>query len=336
MLDKYYYGSNGYEMYDKVKDEDYGLSYRVMVKRCDASKKEKNFPLLVIYSPISRAYGVHFDDDNSMVPMFLKNKMDVFLLDWGNDSINSFQNGWKMNDYAKKIENVVNSILKNEEFEKINLFSICAGTIVTTKFLLGKTNKANKILYNDAVMFPDRDMGAEKNGIMLKKFFNFIEPFFPEIDQMLMPMFMLTLTFIIPGAGMSMMYYSNMDIIEDSGFLHYLKIVAWGLDERFFPISFLRDAIKEFGELDDETVEKRLVAALKENPDIKIWNLIGNNDLIVKPSCSSFIHYGDDPEKGILANQQMVSGGHFMYARKCDDSTEKVKQEVADWLADKL
>lgn len=92
----------------------------------EKGKKGTQSPLLIVYALINRETMLDIQPERSVIRSFLKEGMDVYLLEWGyptwkdryltiDDHVNGYMN------------NVVDFILKRENIPSLNLMGICMG-----------------------------------------------------------------------------------------------------------------------------------------------------------------------------------------------------------------
>ncbi len=323
-----------FRSFDKleINDPDYNRGYTVYYKKSPQQTNKK--PVLIIYSYISRAYGLNLDEKTSIVTRLLDEGVDVYILDWGNDSFFSCQTDWSTKNYIDKIDIVVQKIKSIHSVDSINAFSICAGTILTLLYLYNHPNNIEKIFFNDLILFFQRD-GESKTSLIwlsyLKKMFPYLK-LFPEFN-----MHLVTLYFIMNSTTNSMIAYNNNMIVEESGWMEFYKMLVWAIDQRYVPTKFWFEILDFVEAIISEGEEKQteyFKTTFDLNPNLKIYNLVAQNDYIVKPSASTLI-YGDDKIiSSVIYDQEIVESGHFMYARKCSDYTEKFKTKAIKWLSE--
>lgn len=108
--------------YDVVYEED-----RVKLKHYKPISAPKlNHPLLVVYALINRETMLDLQPGRSVVQTFLKNGVDVYMIDWGYPTrkdkfltIDDHVNGY--------MDNIVDCIRERTNTDKINLMGICMG-----------------------------------------------------------------------------------------------------------------------------------------------------------------------------------------------------------------
>lgn len=340
MLDWYYLQFLG-----KFKIAEQGQGYTLYHRGCEDYYKPKageakKPPLLIIYSFISRSYGLFLDEEHSMIPGFLKKGMDVYILDWGDPvTIFSGKNGWKIEDFRQAISRIIDLIAAKNKVSEINLFSICAGTILVFDYLIHTPNPPiKKVLLNDAIIFGNRDLETCKTAELIGQTAGALEPFvrLNPLTSYLWDNFELNMpfvnwNFIIPSTSPYMITWYHEKILKEDGWLQYMKIMTWGLDDRAFPWSVWYQIVSSAFGMDEEMVRANFN---KIDKKVRFFNLVGDDDFIVKPSASLVVH---DEDQNILAyfdHQQIVDGGHFMFARKCNKVVEDMKEQAAKWLSE--
>ncbi len=161
MLDPFY--MNGV---DKFFEDDHFIVWRFPADK-KAVKQER--PIILNYSIITRAYGMHFNNDN-FISCFNKNGFDVYLVDWGKTAIFTLH-GWTLDNLADNLlENVVDPLLEKYNVDKLNVFGICLGGFLLS-YLIDReqgrkknaAGKFHRIAYYGVPILGARDLGMEKN-----------------------------------------------------------------------------------------------------------------------------------------------------------------------------
>ncbi|MBU1171395.1 MAG: class III poly(R)-hydroxyalkanoic acid synthase subunit PhaC [Proteobacteria bacterium] len=102
---------------------------RIKLKHYVSENKEKKgtkAPLLIVYALINRETMLDIQPERSVIRSFLKEGMDVYILEWGYPS-------WKdrfltIDDHVSGyMNNVVDYILESRQLQSLNLMGICMG-----------------------------------------------------------------------------------------------------------------------------------------------------------------------------------------------------------------
>ncbi len=107
--------------YEVVYEED-----RMKVKHYKPEEVKYKHPLLVVYALINRETMLDLQEGRSVVQTFLKNGLEVYMIDWGYPTRKDqfLTIGDHVNGY---MDNVVEFIRKRHEVPKIHLMGICMG-----------------------------------------------------------------------------------------------------------------------------------------------------------------------------------------------------------------
>ncbi len=324
---------NGFEKLEIQNDPEYKKGYTVYYKKCTDKTKRKNKPVLIVYSYITRAYGLNLDPENSMLKKILDKGGDVYLLDWGNEGMLSHQIGWELKTYVDKIDIVIQKLKKEYKIEKLNLYSICAGTSLLLYYLEKYPNNIHKIFFNDLILFFERDCESKATLILLNRLRKFYGPFLQFIPEF--PMHLVTLLFILNSTTPIMIGHVNENVIKESGWEMFNKMLLWAIDQRNFSTSVWFEVLKSVDDVEkmkEEEHTKRLEKVFKQNHGLKFFNLIAQDDYIVKPSTSSIIVNDDQILATDFHRQELTETGHFMFVRKCTKETEHYKDLGIRWL----
>lgn len=154
--------------------------------------KEKNIPLLLVYSLINRPYIFDLRPDRSMIEFLTNNGFDVYLVDWGDPKPEeSFSD---LNDLINgTLHRCVNYVLKNSSQESLDMLGYCMGGTFAAIYTAIYPEKINKLTLLTTPLSKNEggllqkigkklniDNALSSNGIIsgreLKMFFNSVKP----------------------------------------------------------------------------------------------------------------------------------------------------------------
>jgi polyhydroxyalkanoate synthase len=103
-------------------------------------KLKSSPPLLIIYAFINRPSILDLQEDRSFIKKLLENNLDVYLLDWGNPTLEDKFKSLK--DYI----DIINIIFNKIKSPKINLLGICQGGTLSLCYASLYPKKINKLI----------------------------------------------------------------------------------------------------------------------------------------------------------------------------------------------
>lgn len=317
MLDKYYFGKFGWGKY--MGDN----SYRVMVKK---SGKKNAKPVLAVYSPITRGYAFIWGKD-TLGQQLVDSGADVYLIDWGDDGISSNNGDNGAMDYVDRIKVVVEAIKAEYKVEQINGFFLCASTVFAQLYFKQHKKDFKRVGMYDALYYFNRDIGQTYTIMFTEPVTKFVEKNFKEVSQ-----YYVDYAFVLPSVSLFSLMYSNMKIVQESGLAAYMDFLRLANDDRWIPSNFWKDALEYMDQDTQGDIEAGLAHSFK-GVEAEIFNIVGDDDIIVKPSASIIGLDAPEELKKLVYKQKVLDTGHFCYARKCEEKTEETKKELAEWLA---
>ncbi len=293
-----------------------------------APKKTQERPLLYVYSFVTRAYGNYFDKKSSLITYFNQKGFDVYLVDWGKPNSAFSLSGWGFKEMTHEMGVLIDRLIEEYKVEKLNLFAICIGGILTGHLLSTTgdqySKKIHRLGFYGVPLIGKRDLGVEK---ALTDFYYLTMPFHSILLGSGIPLNILNIL-LMKGISFTLLKWTWEQFLDD-GVETFWKIILWVIDDRYVPYDVFREGV-EIGFIRKDFVNTNLLKYNKARRDIHFLNIVGENDLIVKPSASIYEdkHYGPAMYKSF--KQMIIKAGHFMFARP---GFEEEKHEIANWFA---
>ncbi len=319
MLDSYYMRN-----VEKFFDNQYFIVWKFPAEP-DCYEKQQR-PLIYNYSIMTRAYGTYFNDDN-MIKYFNREGFDVYLVDWGNSSLFTL-GGWTLDDLTDNLELcVIDPLLKKYNISKLNVFAVCIGGAILSYLIEKKgknvTEKFHRVAYYGVPVIGARDLGMEKT---FAAFYQMMKPFGQLLKQNGLPLFFLDNLILFSGS-MSMLIWSWQEFIKENKNNSLFKIIQWTFDDRWVPFSAFMDLI-EHGFIPHESKHDFHIG--EGASGIHFLNIVGKDDMLVKPSASIIEWDSPIPQRYLSFKQMILNTGHFMFANPGLDAE---KTEIARWFA---
>lgn len=327
MLDWFY--MKGVERY--IDDEHYTVWQFNASK--DAYEKQAR-PLVYSYSLMTRAYGCHFNDEN-FIQYFTKEGFDVYLVDWGKNSLFTLS-GWTLDDIANVMENkVMKPLLKQYGVDKLNLFCVCLGGAILSYMLLKKpelSNLIHRMAYYGVPIFGHRDLGMEKS---FKKLYEAVAPWqnLWSVKNTGFSLFLLDY-FILLSSSVSMLEWSWKEFWRRREGRSFMNTVLWTLDDRWVPVPAMMGVMGQ-AFMDQKKVKENSRPFRHFSPDVNtsdfhFLNIVGQNDMLVKPSASIVDYASSFPDLFKSFEQMIINTGHFMFS---EPGLADVKEPIALWFS---
>jgi hypothetical protein len=326
MLDWYY--MNGVERY--IDNENF------VVWKFNASKdayEKQARPLIYSYSLMTRAYGTYFNEDN-FISYFTKEGFDVYLVDWGKDSLFTLP-GWSMDDIADVMEKqVMRPLLKQYKVEKLNLFCVCIGGAILS-FMLNKkphlSDLVHRMSYYGVPILGHRDLGMEKS---FNKLYHAMAPWqhLWFVKNSGFSLFFLD-SLIMQSGSLSMLQWSWEEFFKERKGNSFMNTIYWTFDDRWVPVPALMGIMEQaFVDHKEQDTKKsfRHFHPRMNTAEIHFLNIVGQNDMLVKPSASIVDYESTFPDRFKTFEQMILDTGHFMFS---EPGFTDVKEQISRWFA---
>ncbi len=288
----------------------------------DAYEKQAR-PLIYSYSIMSRAYGTNFNDDN-FIKFFNDEGFDVYLVDWGTSSLFSLS-GWTLDNLADDFEKLITSLLRLYPAEKtLNVFAVCIGGAILS-YLIGKkgkdvSDKIHRLAYYGVPIIGARDLGMEKS---FKTFYEITQPYQAMLKNWGVSLFLLD-SLILNSVSMSMLTWTWDQYFKENKNGSLANIINWTFDDRWVPYSALTDIIYQ------GFIRHKHEFHIAKKDNIHFLNIVGKDDMLVKPSASIIEWNSPIPQQYSSFKQMILNTDHFMFARP---GFEPEKTAIAWWFA---
>ena len=256
--------------------------------------------------------------------------LDVYLVDWGKNSVFTLS-GWTLDMLSDALyERAVRPLLVEYDVECLDIFGICIGGVIASHMINRglKENpdfskKFHKIAYYGSPIFGARDKGMTR---AFQGFYQSMKPYRVLLNGYGISLLMLDIL-LSQGMSTAMLGWTWNEFWED-GRKTFDAMVMLTYDDRWVPFAAFMDILEE------EFNKKKDQKAFHFDGDVKnihFFNLVGDSDLLVKPS-ASIVEWGSSiPSQFASFNQLIFPGGHFIYARP---GFLDVKERLAEWFAE--
>lgn len=282
-------------------------------------------PLIYSYSIMTRAYGNHFND-NSFIEYFNKEGFDVYLVDWGKTSLFSLQ-GWTLDDLTDHFEkDVLNPLLAEYQADKVNIFAVCIGGAIVSALIEKKKEVADKIhrlAYYGVPIIGTRDLGMEKT---FRAFYQVMQPYRELMKSSGLSLFLLD-SLILNSVSLGMLGWTWHEYFKESQNCSVQKIIQWTFDDRWVPFPAFMDIVQR-GFIDNAYKHDFHIG--ENTSDIHFLNIVGDDDMLVKPSASIVEWNSTIPKRYLSFRQMILNTDHFMFARP---GFEDEKEDIAKWFS---
>ena len=323
MLDRLFFTNAAAEPYYQ---DNYFNIWKFSAHEKNAGRQHR--PIVLNFSIMTRGYGVCCNDE-SFINIFNKYGVDVYLVDWGKDSIFTLS-GWTLDMLSDALyEKAVRPLLIEYDVESLNIFGICIGGVIASHMINRglKSNpdfskKFHKIAYYGSPIFGARDMGMTR---AFQSFYQSMKPYRGFLNGSGISLFTLDML-LSQGLSTAMLGWTWNQFWQE-GHKTFDAMVMLTCDDRWVPFAAFMDILEE------EFAKKEDKKAFHFDGDVKnihFFNLVGDSDLLVKPS-ASIVEWGSSiPSQFASFNQLIFPGGHFIYARP---GFLDVKERLAEWFA---
>lgn len=270
--------------YDIVYEED-----RVRLKhyRLEGEARLKT-PLLVVYALINRETMLDLQPDRSVVKNFLRDGIDLYLIDWGYPSrkdrfltIDDHVNGY--------LDHAMDFIRRKHNLPRINLMGICMGGSFCVMYAALHPEKVKNLITTVTPTHFDTDTGLLH--IWMKAL---------DADRMVdtfgnIPADLMNLGFLLlnPARLMIDKYVGFLENIHNKDFLeNFVRMERWIFDSPDLPGETFREFIK-WMYLENRLIKNEIVLGGKKvdlkNITMPVLNIYGRYDHLVPPqSCDQF------------------------------------------------
>jgi hypothetical protein len=241
--------------------------------------------------------------------------------------------GWTLDTLADNLKDkAVEPLLAEYKVDSLNVFGICIGGLITSH-LINKELKANpdfakkfhKIAFYGSPIIGTRDLGMQKTFM---QFYNSMKPYKNWLHNTGISLFVLD-AFLLNGVSNAMLDWSWESFWKD-GPKTYTEMLDLTYDDRWVPFAAFMDILHEAFDKKNGN-GNRSFHFDGDVSNIHFYNLVGNSDLLVKPS-ASIVEWGSDvPKQFASFEQDIVDGGHFIFA---EPGYKAVKEKMVKWFAD--
>jgi hypothetical protein len=325
MLDTYFYQKSNAEPY--YQDDHFNIW-----KFAGTGKTKQKKPVILNYSIMTRAYGTCFNQ-NSFIDFFNRYGFDVYLMDWGKTSFFTLP-GWTLDTLADSLrDKAVEPLLGDYKVDSLNVFGICIGGLITAHLINrelkknpGFAKKFDKIAFYGSPIIGNRDLGMQKTFML---FYKTMKPYQNWLQNTGISLFTLDAC-LLNGVSNAMLDWSWESFWEE-GSKTYKDMLELTYDDRWVPFAAFMDILGEaFNTQNGNGNGHRSFHFDGNVSNIHFYNLVGNSDLLVKPS-ASIVEWGSDvPKQFASFEQEIVDGGHFIFA---EPGYVAVKEKMAKWFA---
>lgn len=328
--------TKGMAALSEIGDIEVGCSSKQPVYRSDKIKlyrfdpqveKPHPVPVLIVYALVNRPYMADLQDGRSIIQGFLRQGLDVYLIDWGYPdgadlylTLDDYINGY--------VDRCVDCIRDRHELEQINLLGICQGGTFSLCYTALHQEKIRNLI---TTVTP---VDFHTPGNMLTSLVRNVD-----IDLVVktlgnMPGEMLNWVFLSlkPDRLMGEKYVDMVDLMSDRDrLLNFLRMEKWIFDSPDLAGEAYRDFIKQFyqgnalvkGEARIGTHEIDL-----SRITVPVLNVYALKDHLVPPESSMAL-------EGLTGTGDYSAlefpGGHIgLYVSESSQKT--IPPHVAEWL----
>lgn len=269
--------------YDIVYEED-----RVRLKHYTPEEVKYKTPLLVTYALINRETMLDLQPDRSVVQTFLKNGIDLYMIDWGyptrkdryltiGDHVNGYMN------------NIVDYIRKRCGVPRVNLMGICMGGTFSVIYAALYPEKIKNLITTVTPTNFDTDQG------LLHVWMRHID-----VDRLVdtfgnVPGDLLNVCFLLlnPARLIIDKYINLLDNLGNKSFIeNFVRMEKWIFDSPDVPGETFRQFLKDFYQknllIKNELVIDGKKVDLK-NITMPLLNIYGLYDHLVPPAACNLL-----------------------------------------------
>lgn len=224
-------------------------------------------------------------------------------------------------------------LLADYKVSSLNVYGICIGGLITAHLInreLKKNpnfaKKFDKIAFYGSPIIGNRDLGMQKTFML---FYKTMKPYRNWLHNTGISLFTLD-TCLLNGVSNAMLDWS-WESFWYEGSTTYKDMLGLTYDDRWVPFAAFMDILEEaFDTKNGNGNDHRSFHFDGNVSNIHFYNLVGNSDLLVKPS-ASIVEWGSEvPKQFASFEQQIVDGGHFIFA---EPGYKEVKEKMVKWFA---
>jgi polyhydroxyalkanoate synthase subunit PhaC len=249
-------------------------------------KKKIQTPLLLVYALVNRETLLDLHPGRSVLENFLRQGMDVYMIDWGFPSRKDRYLG--IDDHINiYIDDIVEFIRDREKVPKINLMGICMGGTFSVIYSALHPGKIKNLITTVTPINFDI-----KTGLL-----NLWIPTVP-IDMIVdtfgnVPGDMLNFSFLLlnPARLMIDKYVAFFEHLEDKKFVeNFLRMEKWIFDSPDVPGETFREFVKNCFQ-ENQLIQNKMVVGGKlvdlKKLTMPLLNIYGKFDHLVPPEASN-------------------------------------------------
>jgi hypothetical protein len=294
------------------------------------AKKRQEKPIILNYSIMTRAYGCVSNRD-SFVEYFNHEGFDVYLMDWGKDTLFTLS-GWGVDQICDTLrDKAVLPLLKEYKTDSLNIFGICIGGMLAAHMINKNTQadknfakKFNKVAFYGSPILGARDLGIAKTFL---NFYKQMKPFRKLMHDSGISLFTLD-AYLMQGISKSLLEWS-WEQFASEGQKTLTEMVQLTTDDRWVPFAAFMDLLEEAFEK-TQSEDGQGFHFKCDIKNIHFYNMVGDSDVLVMPS-ASIVEYGSTvPQQFASFEQDIFVGGHFIFAQP---GFQKEKKRLAEWFA---
>jgi hypothetical protein len=224
----------------------------------------------------------------------------------------------------------VEPLLAEYKVDSLNVFGICIGGLITSHLInreLKKDSdfakKFHKIAFYGSPIIGSRDLGMQKTFI---QFYHTMKPFRQWLQNAGISLLILD-AYLLNGVSNAMLDWSWEAFWKD-GPKTYDEMLTLTVDDRWVPFAAFMDILEEAFDKKNGN-DNQSFHFNGDVSNIHFYNLVGNSDLLVKPS-ASIVEWGSQiPKQFASFEQDIVDGGHFIFA---EPGYKDVKEKMVKWF----
>jgi polyhydroxyalkanoate synthase subunit PhaC len=256
---------------------------RVRLKHYKAvTEKKVQTPLLIVYALVNRETLLDLQPGRSVVENFLKQGIDVYMIDWGYPTRKDRYQG--IDDHVNiYMDDIVDFIRERSGFEKINVMGICMGGTFSVIYAALHPEKIQNVITTVSPTTFDIDTGLL--NVWIREM---------PVDQLTdtygnIPGDLLNLGFLLlnPARLMVDKYKGLLDGIDDKVFVeNFVRMEKWIFDSPDIPGETFREFLKDCFQ-ENLLIQNRMVVGGKlvdlQNVSMPLLNIYAKFDHLVPP-----------------------------------------------------
>lgn len=303
---------------------------RVSLKYYKPEKVKHKFPLLLVYALINRETMLDLQPGRSVVETFLKNGIEVYMVDWGYPTrkdqfvtIDDHVNGY--------MDNIVDFIRKKHDIPHVNLMGICMGGAFSVMYSALHPEKIKNLVTTVTPTNFDTDTG------LLHIWMKNTQAFMMGESYGNMPGDLMNLGFLLlnPARLIIDKYVGFFENIDNKDFVeNFVRMEKWIFDSPDIPAATFKQFI-------EDCYQKNLLIQSKmelggkrvdlKNITMPLLNFYGKFDHLVPPEACELLtkHVGSKDTEDICLNTGHIG---IYVSSKCQ---ELFAPKVAAWLKER-